>query len=199
NSQPSTLFSQRLQAVLSAGGFCIASGVVTERVVICRQLQVQPFFLDQVRGLRIEFNRMLYSVRAGFHAVPQPLPSERVTRSLLAVAMRFVNDGFHFFLCKSWLTKQPAAGFKLVIGGGVKLDPVRSIMNLFAHRLARGPGSIHSLVIAWQIHFRRAKNAFAGGHQAHGGNLQAWPRKITAVNGFLNIDVSVPTTVTHEV
>src|ERR1700680_4691667 len=142
---------------------------------------------------------MLNSVGAGFHAVAQAFASKGVARSFLALTMGFVNDGFHFFLCKSWLTKQPAAGFKLVIGGGVKLDPVRSIMNLFAHRLARGPWSIHSLVIAWQIHFRRAKNAFAGGHQAHGGNLQAWPRKITAVNGFLNIDVSVATTVTHEV
>src|SRR5882672_8239276 len=50
NCHSSAFFTQRLQAVFSAGGLGIARGVVAERIVICSKLQVDAFLFHQVRS-----------------------------------------------------------------------------------------------------------------------------------------------------
>src|SRR5258705_855774 len=48
NCHSSALFTQRLQAVFSAGGLGIARGVVAERIVACSKFQLDAFLFTQV-------------------------------------------------------------------------------------------------------------------------------------------------------
>src|SRR5258708_28505762 len=91
-------------------------------------------------------------MNAGVDAVAQALAAERMTRRFFLMAMRFVDNGIHLFFGKRCLAPQLAVGFKFVIRGGVELDPVRSIVNLFADSLACPPRAIHPLGISPERH-----------------------------------------------
>src|SRR6266481_4572829 len=199
NCHSSALFTQRLQAVFSAGGLGIARGVVAERIVVCSKLQVDAFLFHQVRSGFVEFDRMLDRVSTGFNAVPQPLATECMASSFLTVSMRFVHDSQNFLLRESRIAVQDAIRFELIVCGRMKLDPVCAVVDLLAHRLSRGPWSIHRLIISRQIYFRGAQDAFAGCHKPHGGHMHARPLTVPTVDRLLDVDIRVAAAMTHQI
>ena len=81
----------------------------------------------------------------------------------------------------------------------MKLNPVRAIMDLFPNGLACGPRIVHRLVISRQANLRRPLDSFAGGDQPHGGNLHPGTLEIAEIDGPLDVDVSVTSSVTHQI
>src|ERR1700674_1074504 len=110
---------------------------------------------------------MLDGIDARVDTVAQTLAAESMARRFLLVAMSFVDNGIDFFLSESGVTPQRAVGFEFVVRGGVKLDPVRSIVNLLADGLACRPRAVNSLIVSREAHLRRAKDSLAGGDETH--------------------------------
>src|SRR5258708_2019962 len=122
-----------------------------------------------------------------------------MTRRFFLMAMRFVDNGIHLFFGKRCLAPQLAVGFKFVIRGGVELDPVRSIVNLFADSLACRPGAINRLVIPRELHLRRAEDSLSRSDETHRRDLHARSLEKSAVNGFLDVHIGIAASVAHQI
>src|SRR5260370_26204701 len=137
--QSSTLLAQRLETVFAACGLGISYGVVGKRIMISGQFEVNAFLFHLVGGGIVQLDGMFDGIDAGVDAVAQAFATESMTRHLFPVAMGFVDNGLNLFLRKRRLAPQFSVGFEFVVRGGMKLDPVRSIVNLLADGLACRP------------------------------------------------------------
>src|ERR1700676_1895943 len=122
-----------------------------------------------------------------------------MARGFFLVTMSFVNNGIDLFVGKSRIAPQLAPGFEFVVSRGVELNPVRTIVNLLADGLARGPRAVHSLIIPGQAHLGRTENSLTRGDQTHGRHLHTWTLKKSAVNSFLDVHICVAASVAHQI
>src|SRR5690349_24995401 len=113
--------------------------------------------------------------------------------------MSFVDNGIDLFFGKSWVGPQCSVGLEFIVRGGVELDPVRAIVDLFADGLACRPRAVHSLIIRWQAYLWRTENSLTCGHQPHGGHLHTRSLKKSPVNGSLDVHVGVAAPVAHQI
>src|ERR1700730_2126183 len=122
-----------------------------------------------------------------------------MARGFFLVTMSFVNNGIDLFLGKSRITPQLAIGFEFIVSRGVELNPVRAVVNLLAHGLARRPGAVHSLIIPGQAHLRRTEHSLTSGDQTHGRDLHTRTLEKAAVDSFLDVHIRVPAPVAHQI
>ncbi len=133
----------------------------------------------------------------GVHTRPQrrsdSIAADRMRRHFFADAVRFVHDGFGFFIGKIHHRMQNPIRFKAVAPVGVILNPVRSVHRLFTHCLARAVGSIHILHSRRHLELpgiTKQRIHSCGGHRTR-GHLHARAGHFAIGNRRLHVHVRV--------
>src|ERR1039458_3152893 len=120
----------------------------------------------------------------------QTLAVVSVAGDLAAPTVRLVHDGPDFFQGKRRLRDQVAVFVGPRPMRHVDLDPVRTVLHLFARRLARLHRAVDDLNSLWDLDLRRItfQRIAAGRRNAARGGKDSWSRNIALVHRHLDSD-----------